>query len=272
MSLVTADIPLLLDTAFAFPERSSLTCPYRSRVRLEGLLAENSEHVFLRDGLLAWLSPAGLGGILLFLARSAEDFERQAPDLMAYCEQKWAERGQKLVQVYPTSPEAVRVLESHGFNVANRLQRMRYDAPGPVPEDTRVREIAETDGDAVLAISIAAFPDQCPDPDVWREAILSAPYKWIIEDEGRPAGYITAYAQEHSLFITGLAVDPSIQGKGLGKALIAQVLDAAHRQGKHCVEVHADDTVATIGFYTRCGFQARHPAVLMIRSLEGSES
>lgn len=267
MSLVTADIPAILDTAFAFPERTSLTCPYRSRVRLEGLLAESSDQVFLRDGLLAWLSPAGLGGILLYLARSAEDLERQAPELMSYCEQKWIERGQKLVQIYPTSPEAVRILETHGFSVANRLQRMRYDAPQPIEAEGRVREIVETDGDAVLAISIAAFPDQCPDPDVWREAILSAPLKWIIEDEGRPAGYITAYAQEHSLFITGLAVDPAIQGKGLGKTLIAQVLDRAHREGKDCVEVHADDTVATIGFYSRCGFEAQHPAVLMTRAL-----
>lgn len=267
MSLVTADIPALLDTAFAYPERTSLTCPHRSRVRLEGLLAEGSDQVFLRDGLLAWLSPSGLGGILLYLARSVSDLERLAPELMAYCEQKWRERGQKVVQVYPTSAEAVRVLEQHDFTVANRLQRMRYEAPPSTEPDPRVREVVAADGDAVLSISLAAFPDQCPDPDVWREAILSAPFKWIIEDEGRPAGYITAYAQEHSLFITGLAVDPQIQGKGLGKALIAKVLDAAHREGKSCVEVHADDTVATIGFYSRCGFVARHPAVLMTRSL-----
>lgn len=267
MALVTADIPALLDSAFAYAERSSLTCPYRSRVRLEGLLAEGSDQVFMRDGLLSWLSAAGLGGMILYLARSVEDFERHAPEMMAYYEGKWKERGQKVVQVYPTSPAVVRLLESYDFEVSNRLQRMRFDVSDLLPADPRVRVTQETDGDALLEISIAAFPDQCPDPAVWREAIISPPYKWVIEDDGTPAGYITAYGQEHSLFITGLAVDPRIQGKGLGKSLINQVIRAAHEEGKDRVEVHADDTVATIGFYTRCGFRALHPAVLMTRTL-----
>ncbi|GAC1579236.1 MAG: hypothetical protein NVS3B18_12950 [Candidatus Dormibacteria bacterium] len=51
-----------------------------------------------------------------------------------------------------------------------------------------------------------------------------------------------------------MAVEPSEQGGGVGRALMAEVIDRARRRGDHLLWANGRDTA--IDFYTRLGFEA----------------
>lgn len=55
---------------------------------------------------------------------------------------------------------------------------------------------------------------------------------WIILVDGRPAGQITVIAQDQRYFISGIYILPQYQNRGLGSALIQDVLTQARKNGR----------------------------------------
>jgi GNAT superfamily N-acetyltransferase len=53
--------------------------------------------------------------------------------------------------------------------------------------------------------------------------------------------------------LKGMAVDPTVQTAGLGRALVDAGLDLARSRGAHLVWARARDSA--IGFYEKCGFE-----------------
>nr|WP_107987611.1 GNAT family N-acetyltransferase [Breoghania corrubedonensis] len=69
---------------------------------------------------------------------------------------------------------------------------------------------------------------------------------WVACVDGAPVGFIGLLGA----FIGGLFVDPSAQGQGIGRALVAH---ARARKGELSLEVYAEN-VRACAFYRRLGF------------------
>jgi putative acetyltransferase len=119
-----------------------------------------------------------------------------------------------------------------------------------------IREYRSEDTDALVAIWRAASELAHPfltDTFMEQEAInLRELYfpnaeTWVIEDDGKPAGFVALVGDE----IGGLFLDPSLHGRGLGKALVDHVVAL---KGPLRVEVFEKNTIGR-RFYERYGFE-----------------
>jgi [ribosomal protein S18]-alanine N-acetyltransferase len=78
---------------------------------------------------------------------------------------------------------------------------------------------------------------------------------WVLDDSGI-LGVLIAWLAAGELSLLNVAVARSHQGRGLGKRLVKNLIEEAHRIGATGIflEVRADNTVAR-GLYSQCGFE-----------------
>ena len=78
---------------------------------------------------------------------------------------------------------------------------------------------------------------------------LAARKPWAID----PAFFTPARAP---LYLTDMAVDPSVQRTGIGRRLIDEAVAVARSQGSDAIRLDAYDAAAGAGdFYAKCGFR-----------------
>jgi ribosomal protein S18 acetylase RimI-like enzyme len=83
----------------------------------------------------------------------------------------------------------------------------------------------------------------------------------VAEIDGVVAGYISIrpatelQASRHVQHVTGLAVDPALQGRGVGRALVeAAALEAAKRGARRLTLRVLEPNVSARRLYDACGF------------------
>jgi ribosomal protein S18 acetylase RimI-like enzyme len=93
-------------------------------------------------------------------------------------------------------------------------------------QSMRIRAAAPADAASVQSVDARAFLDP------WRYApatvaleLAMASVARIAHDGGRVVGYASAVVREGGGHINRIAVDPAAQGRGLGKALLADMID-----------------------------------------------
>jgi GNAT superfamily N-acetyltransferase len=92
----------------------------------------------------------------------------------------------------------------------------------------------------------------------WSMANLSDAV-YSMDDDGQTVGAATMQWRSHSCEIMELAIVPERQGQGLGKQLVAWLVDQARRRGKTAVLVGtANSSIGNIAFYQKCGFRMDH--------------
>jgi GNAT superfamily N-acetyltransferase len=92
-----------------------------------------------------------------------------------------------------------------------------------------VRRALPTDAHRLAEIATAAYAIYLPRmPDGRRPAPMSADYAahvrddevWVIEQDGDPVAYLVLVPREDHLLLDNVAVDPRVQGAGLGATLL----------------------------------------------------
>ena len=79
---------------------------------------------------------------------------------------------------------------------------------------------------------------------------------WVVEDGGRLIGFATCEAFEHELHLWELAVRHEVQGKGVGRALIAAIADEARARRLPAVTLTTfRDIPWNAPYYARLGFR-----------------
>ena len=132
-----------------------------------------------------------------------------------------------------------------------------------------IRPAREDDDAALLEIDFATWTRAVsPAPAPTREGRTSffdnrtARENYLVaEADGRILGYVLVHqniplpSHQHVLGINGLAVDPSAQGRGIGRALVEAAVSEATRRGatKLTLRVLGENTGAR-RLYERCGF------------------
>ena len=91
--------------------------------------------------------------------------------------------------------------------------------------------------------------------DTLRKAVQLAAIATVVECDDQPVGYQVSTASITDGHLARLAVAPEWQGRGLGKALVSDLLRRFNRRGIYRVSVNTQaDNVQSLRIYQRLGF------------------
>ncbi len=122
----------------------------------------------------------------------------------------------------------------------------------------RIRTATDADLDAVMALEQASFPASAWERATMQAEIASEWGRYIIavDGDGRALGYAGLRAVGVEGDEQTIAVAEGARGRGIGRALLAELLAEAGRRGVRelFLEVRADNDVAR-GLYASVGFE-----------------
>lgn len=115
-----------------------------------------------------------------------------------------------------------------------------------------IREATPADREPLRAIQRATLSDPWP---ALLELGLEGPPLVLVVERDRPVGYALAVPADETAYLAEFAVAPGEQGRGLGSALLAALLDRLRSNGVEAVRLtaRADDDRAR-SFYEGHGF------------------
>jgi ribosomal protein S18 acetylase RimI-like enzyme len=81
----------------------------------------------------------------------------------------------------------------------------------------------------------------------------------VTETDGEVRGFIIAWPQPDAYFIENIAVDPAVQGRGLGRKLIEHAVGEARRLGLSALSLYTNAAMTeNLAMYRRIGFVETH--------------
>ena len=119
-----------------------------------------------------------------------------------------------------------------------------------------IRPMTACDLDRVCAIEEEIFPMPWSRTSFEDElAGNKCAFPWVVEKAGDVVAYLVSWLVEDELHIGNIAVAPSLQGEGIGRALFAHCLERAAARGvtRATLEVRASNARA-IALYESNGF------------------
>ena len=187
------------------------------------------------------------------------------------CLDQLAARGFQRVITSALSPAEQAGFLGAGFEVHERLHLLEHDLRHiPRADTSPIRRAAREDHPAVLAVDTSAFPS------FWRidetslaEALGATPnYRFRVATGGTGSvvGYAVTGRAGRRGFLQRLAVDPSHQRHGLGRALVVDALRWLRRWRAERAVVNTQmGNDAALTLYENIGFR-REPAGLSVLS------
>jgi ribosomal protein S18 acetylase RimI-like enzyme len=202
------------------------------------------------DGSVAHLSPASVAPL------SAE---------FVFCCLDWLRSGgyASVVTSALTAPECEGFAQA-GFEVHEELDLLVHDLGRLPPVSRRLRRARAAHRAAVVRLDALAF-----DP-FWRldeggldEALAATPHvrfrvagSRILPPGGHLQGYVIAGRGSTTGYVQRLAVHPEARGRGLGRAMVGDVLRWMRRRGASRALVNTQcSNQAARALYQACGFQ-----------------
>lgn len=179
-------------------------------------------------------------------AESANAFGIQ--DLLFLCE-RTSESGNRAVSALGAT------LDFTEYSL--RFGRARSQEQRPVPNGLALREATPADLDDMAAISGACFSEP---PEQARHFLIRSMEadnraQYIAHLSGVPAGICATGMQEGEATIFGLAVLPALQNKGIGRGIIALILQDLFARGIAEILIEVDSTNArALHLYKSVGF------------------
>jgi len=171
-----------------------------------------------------------------------------------------AQRGYREVLTAALAPAERAGFLAAGFEVRDSLHLLAHDLREiPDPPDANMRRGWRFDRAAALAVDHAAFPPFWRlDAGGLREALTATPssrFRVGIADH-RVVGYAVTGRAGSRGYLQRLAVDPHLQGLGLGRALVADSLRWLRRRGVTNAVVNTQvENERALHLYLRIGFR-----------------
>jgi [ribosomal protein S18]-alanine N-acetyltransferase len=153
------------------------------------------------------------------------------------------------------------LLLSRGFShhqsivMLEREQQMPIDAS--LPSGFSIRTMIQYDLPAVAGVDAAAFDalwqNSLPSLEqAYPQAVLAT----VLEADGQILGYQLSTRNPFGAHLARLAVLPELQGRGLGRALVADLVQQAERRGMSRLTVNTQsDNHASLSLYKKTGFR-----------------
>jgi ribosomal protein S18 acetylase RimI-like enzyme len=132
-------------------------------------------------------------------------------------------------------------------------ETIRADAPPGI----RTRPMMPCDLPAVADVDAAAFePIWQNSADALRRAFPQAILASVAEREGRVVAYQISTRNPLGAHLARLAVRPEVQGEGIGRLLLADLVQAAAGRGISRLTVNTQsDNAASLALYRKAGFR-----------------
>lgn len=181
-----------------------------------------------------------------------------------------AERGFTAVVTGALGPAEQRAFRAVGFEEHERLHLLAYDLLSmPSRPDAHLRRAHRGDRPRVLEIDAAAFrPFWRLDDSGLDEALSATPSsRFRVAVDGRVlTGYAVSGRAGQCGYLQRLAVDPTRQGAGLGRALVVDGLRWMwrHRVRRAVVNTQLDNEAA-LRLYERLGFRRQASGLAVLR-------
>ncbi len=130
-------------------------------------------------------------------------------------------------------------------------------------ESETLRPAAPDDAAAVAALTDAAYGKfvprigRSPMPMTFDYARVIAEHPiWVIDGTNGPCAVLYLIPRDDHLMIESIAVHPEVQGRGMGRRLMALAADEARRLGVPEIRLYTNVKMTeNIAFYQRLGYQ-----------------
>lgn len=152
------------------------------------------------------------------------------------------------------------LLEAIGFvHTGNVVVLMseRYGSPGlPKQIPGSIRAMTPADLEMVYKIDYVTFKEEWRNsPSSLALAYQQASWATVVLDGQEVIGYQISTASQTSAHLARLAVHPRMQNKGIGYALVYDMLEEFYRRGINQITVNTQqDNMASLALYARAGF------------------
>ncbi len=168
-------------------------------------------------------------------------------------------RGYQRVLTNALAPAEALPFVDAGFAVHERLHLLAHDLADVPGADHDTRRARPDDHPAVLGLDQRAFrPFWRLDRDGLDQALDATPSTRfrVVEGPDGLVGYAVTGRADRRGYLQRVGVDPSAQGSGVGRALVADALRWLRRHRAHDAVVNTQlDNVAALALYRSCGFR-----------------
>ena len=153
------------------------------------------------------------------------------------------------------------LLQSSGFASHQSIVMLEREEQGPLNSslsaEIRVRPMLPYDLSAVAELDAAAFEPLWQNSyDALRRAYPQAVLASVAERDGQVIGYQISTRNPRGAHLARLAVQPEVQGGGIGRALLADLVRNAGQRGISRLTVNTQsDNLASLALYQRTGFR-----------------
>jgi len=191
-------------------------------------------------------------------------------DFLRRCVERLSTQGFESVVTPALSPAEQRPFLAAGFEPHERLHLLAHDLLElPARRPGATRRARRRDRRSVLAIDSAAFaPFWRLDRSGLSEALRAVPTTRfrVTRRRGLPVGYAISGRAGRQGYLQRLAVDPSHQGGGWGRALVADALHWMHRRGVARAVVNTQlGNEAALALYGKLGFRLQPSGLAVLR-------
>ncbi len=126
-----------------------------------------------------------------------------------------------------------------------------------IPVGFAIRPMRKQDLGSVAEVDAAAFEP------LWQNSLQALQYAYpqavfptVIERDGKVEGYQISTRNPFGAHLARLAVSPNLQGLGVGRALVADLIQQIERHDMNHLTVNTQsDNAASLALYKRIGFQ-----------------
>jgi ribosomal-protein-alanine N-acetyltransferase len=173
--------------------------------------------------------------------------------------QEIARAGGATVAAIAMQPWFQNVLAGSGFKNRQNIVMLEWqyqpwalhEAPG-----VRIRKMEEADLKEVERIDAASFPPLWQNPiETLRRGFTQALFATVAEAENGIVGYQISTGGRSRSHLARLAVHPSMQGRGVGRALLSDLFMQLYRYGIPRLSVNTQsDNQVSLSLYKKMGF------------------
>jgi ribosomal protein S18 acetylase RimI-like enzyme len=151
------------------------------------------------------------------------------------------------------------LLIQSGFTETNAVIFLEWQEKHPLAQSEFpgvIRGLRPSDIEAVIDLDQRAFKSIWSNPrQELLEAIRQASISTVVELEGQVLGYQVSTTSTWGAHLARLAVDPGWQGKGIGYAIVADLIRQTSKRGYPRFTVNTqEDNLRSIRLYQRLGF------------------
>ncbi|MGE5222767.1 MAG: GNAT family N-acetyltransferase [Omnitrophica WOR_2 bacterium] len=223
------------------------------------LVAEQNNHILA--ALVCPPDPPEVAWIRLFAASSQSNISDAWETLWAAAQTELIDRPGIEYAAIPLQHWFRSLLEKSGYYHANNVVLLLWQHGNSMPKSNHalppIRPMNFDDLPSVAAVDASAFePIWQNSLDSLELAFRQAAVATVAEDEEAIVGYQISTASPMGGHLARLAVQPRMQGQGIGYALVRDMLDQFERRGALRVSVNTqEDNVASSTIYEKAGFR-----------------